>query len=181
MLTLAKLQAKKGVEKITILTAYSASMARLLMQAGVDTLLVGDSLGMVFQGKPNTLAVTLDEMIYHAQAVRAGAPEAFVIVDMPFMSYQVSAEQTLINAGRVLKETNANAVKLEGASPVVLASIRTIVDAGIPVMGHIGFTPQGVNCLSGYKVQAKDEAAVEKLISDAQALVAAGVFALVVG
>lgn len=179
MLSVGKIQAKKGIEKISMLTAYASSTARLLAEAGIDILLVGDSLGMVFQGKPDTLAVTIDEMIYHAKAVRTGAPETFIVVDMPFMSFQVSAEQTLINAGRIMKETAANAVKVETAAPQVLESIRAMVAAGIPVMGHLGFTPQGVHALSGYKVQGKTEDAVERLLEEAQALVAAGVFALV--
>ena len=179
MLTVEKIQAKKNQEKITMLTAYSASMARLVAQAGVDMLLVGDSLGMVFQGKQNTLAVTVDEMIYHARAVRAGASDTFVIVDMPFMSFQVSAEHTLVNAGRIMKETDANAVKLEGSSIVVCDSIRHITAAGIPVVGHLGFTPQSVNQLSGYKVQGKTDAAADRLLQEALQVQAAGAFALV--
>lgn len=179
MLSLDKLKAKKGVEKITMLTAYSASMARMLAQADIDMLLVGDSLGMVFQGKQNTLAVTLEEMIYHGKAVRAGAPDTFLVIDLPFMSFQVSPEQTLINAGRVLKETDANAVKLEGASPTVCEAIQRITDAGIPVVAHLGFTPQAVNQLSGYKVQGKTDAAADRLLAEAERVQSAGAFALV--
>jgi 3-methyl-2-oxobutanoate hydroxymethyltransferase len=162
-----------------MLTAYAASTARLIAQAGVDIILVGDSLGNVFQGKKNTLSVTLDEMIYHGKAVRSGAPEAFVVVDLPFMSFQVSPEQTLINAGRVLKETDAQAVKLEGASDTVCESIRRITDAGIPVIAHLGFTPQSVNQLSGYKIQGKTDAAADRLLAEAERVQSAGAFALV--
>lgn len=179
MLSLEKIKAKKATEKITMLTAYSSSTARLLAQAGLDIILVGDSLGMVFQGKPNTLSVTLDEMIYHSKAVRTGAPDTFMVVDLPFMTYQVSPEQTLVNAGRVMKETNANAVKLEGATDIICESIRRITDAGIPVMGHLGFTPQAVNQLSGYKVQGKTESDAERILAEAKRIQNAGAFAIV--
>lgn len=179
MLTVEKIQAKKGTEKITMLTAYAAATARLLAQAGLDIVLVGDSLGQVFQGKQNTLSVTLEDMIYHGKAVRAGAPDVFIAVDMPFMSFQVSAEQTLVNAGCIMKETGANAVKLEGASDTVCESIRRITEAGIPVVGHLGFTPQAVNQLSGYKVQGKTDAAAERLLADAERVQSAGAFAVV--
>lgn len=178
-LTLEKLKNKKNKEKITMLTAYSYPMAKMLESCNLDTILVGDSLGMVFQGKENTLAVTLEEMIYHGQVVRRGAPKTFVIVDMPFMSYQVSAEQTLINAGKIIKETNCNALKLEGCSTVVLDSISKITAAGIPAVGHLGFTPQAVNNLSGYKIQGNDQAAAEQILADAQKIEAAGAFMLV--
>ncbi len=162
-----------------MLTAYSYPMAKMLASCDLDIILVGDSLGMVFQGKENTLAVTIEEMIYHSQAVRRGAPQSFIVVDMPFMSYQVSAEQTLINAGKMIKETNCNALKLEGASEVVLASIKKITSAGIPVMGHLGFTPQAINNLSGYKIQGKLPEAAQQLIAEARAVEAAGAFSLV--
>lgn len=178
-LTIEKIRAKKNQKKLTMLTAYSASTAGILAQTTIDMLLVGDSLGMVFQGKENTLQVTVEEMIYHAKSVRTGAPNKFVVVDMPFMSFQVSAEQTLINAGKILKESNCQAVKLEGASETVLESIKRIVPAGIPVMGHLGFTPQGLNCLSGYKVQGKDEISAENILKEALAVEAAGAFAIV--
>ncbi|MDR2432049.1 MAG: 3-methyl-2-oxobutanoate hydroxymethyltransferase [Candidatus Margulisbacteria bacterium] len=179
METVSKLQARKPAEKITMLTVYSASTAMILNQTNIDTLLVGDSLGVVFQGKPDTLSVALEEMIYHGQAVRRGAPDKFMIVDLPFMSYQVNAEESLINAGRIMKQTGANAVKLEGASEVVLASIQKITAAGIPVVGHLGFTPQGVHSLSGYKVQGKDGASAEKIKTEALAVEKAGAFMLV--
>jgi len=178
-ISLETLQKMKGQEKISMLTAYSCPMARILAEAEIDIILVGDSLGMVFQGKENTLSVTLEEMIYHAKAVRRGSGNSFIVVDMPFMSFQVSAEQTLINAGRIMKETNANAVKLEGASEIVLDSIKKIIMAGIPVMGHLGFTPQSVNALSGYKVQGKLPPEAEKILKEAKLLEKTGIFALV--
>jgi 3-methyl-2-oxobutanoate hydroxymethyltransferase len=178
MKTVATLQQQKGKTKITMLTAYSASTARILAEAGIDTILVGDSLGNVFQGKENTLSVTVEEMTYHTKAVRRGAPDTFLIVDMPFMAYP-NAEIGFLNAGKIIKETNANAVKLEGASPDILAAVRKIVAAGIPVMGHLGFTPQSINTCSGYKVQGKEPQSAERILSEAKALVAAGVFAIV--
>lgn len=179
METVAKLQAKKGREKITMLTAYSAAQAALLNSTAIDTLLVGDSLGTVFQGKTDTISVTLEEMIYHGSVVRRGAPDKFIIVDLPFMSYQIDTTESLRNAGEIMKRTGANAVKLESASEVVLGSIRRMTAAGIPVVGHLGFTPQSVNNLSGYKVQGKDDTSAAKIKTDAQALEQAGVFMLV--
>ncbi|MDR1323712.1 MAG: 3-methyl-2-oxobutanoate hydroxymethyltransferase [Candidatus Margulisbacteria bacterium] len=179
METLAKLQAKKHQEKITMLTVYSAALAAVFNNTAVEMLLVGDSLGTVFQGKENTLSVTLAEMIYHGQAVRRGAPDKFMAVDLPFMSYQVNPEKSLLNAGKIMQKTGANAVKLEGASGVILESIRKITAAGIPVIGHLGFTPQSVNSLSGYRVQGKDRAAAQKLKTDARLLEKAGAFMLV--
>lgn len=178
-ISIEQLQKMKKQEKIVMLTAYSFATASVLAESGVDLILVGDSLGMVFQGQENTLGVTLEEMIYHAKAVRRGAPQSFIVVDMPFMSFQVSAEQALVNAGRIMKEANPNAVKLEGASEVVLESIKKITAAGIPVMGHLGFTPQAVNALSGYKVQGRLPPEAEKIITDAKAVEAAGAFSLV--
>lgn len=178
-ISIEQLQKMKAQEKIVMLTAYSYAHGVSLAEAQTDVILVGDSLGMVFQGRENTLAVTIDEMIYHAKAVRRGAPQSFMVVDMPFMSFQVSAEQTLINAGRIMKEANPNALKLEGASEVVLESIKKITAAGIPVMGHLGFTPQAVNALSGYKVQGKLPPEAEKIIAEAKMVEAAGAFALV--
>jgi 3-methyl-2-oxobutanoate hydroxymethyltransferase len=179
METLAKLQAKKNREKITMLTVYSAALAAVLNNTALDVLLVGDSLGTVFQGRTNTLSVTLDEMIYHAQAVRRGAPAKFLAVDLPFMSSQVSVEKTLLNAGQIIKQTGANAVKLEGADQVTLESVRRMTAAGIPVIGHLGFTPQSVHALSGYKVQGRDMAAAKKLKASARLLEKAGAFMLV--
>lgn len=179
-ISLEALQQMKGQEKISMLTAYSYSLGRICAEAKIDIVLVGDSLGMVFQGQENTLGVTLDEMIYHTKTVRRGAPQAFIVTDLPFMSFQVSAEQTLINAGRIMKEAAANAVKLEGASEIVLESVKKITMAGIPVIGHLGFTPQSVNALSGYKVQGKLPPEAEKILKDAQLLEKAGIFALVI-
>jgi len=179
MESVAKLQAKKGREKITMLTVYSAGYAALLNQTGIDTLLVGDSLGTVFQGKADTIAVTLEEMIYHGSAVRRGAPDKFIIIDLPFMSYQVAPLESLRNAGELLKRAGANAVKLEGAGEVVLESVRKMTAAGIPAVGHLGFTPQSVHSLSGYKVQGKDNASAVKIKADAKLLEQAGIFMLV--
>ncbi|MDR1997551.1 MAG: 3-methyl-2-oxobutanoate hydroxymethyltransferase [Candidatus Margulisbacteria bacterium] len=180
METVAKLLARKQAgEKITMLTCYSASMAMALNATAIDTLLVGDSLATVFQGKPDTLSVTLSEMIYHGAIVRRGAPDKFIVVDLPFMSYQINPEKSLTNAGKIMKQTGANAVKLEGASEVVLESIRRITTAGIPVVGHLGFTPQGVHSLSGYRVQGKDQTSAEKLKTEAALVEQAGAFAVV--
>jgi 3-methyl-2-oxobutanoate hydroxymethyltransferase len=185
-ITAASIRARKasgaglaaGAEKIAVLTAYDASFARVFDAAGVDALLVGDTLGMVVQGSSNTLAVTLDDIIYHTRAVARGASRALIVADMPFMSYQVSAEQALVSAGRLIQEGGAEAVKLEGGAPVCEAAAR-MVQAGIPVMGHLGLTPQSVHALGGFRVQAKDDAARERLLSDARALEQAGVFSIV--
>jgi 3-methyl-2-oxobutanoate hydroxymethyltransferase len=179
-ITASSIRARKGqaAEKIAVLTAYDAAFARLFDGAGVDVLLVGDSLGMVVQGSSNTLAVTLDDIIYHTRAVARGASRALIVADLPFMSYQVSAEQALGSAGRVIKEGNAEAVKLEGGASVCEAVAR-MVGAGIPVMGHLGLTPQSVHALGGFRVQAKDDAARERLVADARALAQAGVFSIV--
>jgi 3-methyl-2-oxobutanoate hydroxymethyltransferase len=167
-----------SVDKITAITAYDATFARLFDDAGVDILLVGDTLGMVVQGLPNTLGVTLDDIIYHTRAVARGTTRAMVVGDLPFMSYQVSTEQALVSAGRLVKEGQAEAVKLEGGSRVVEAVSR-IVDAGIPVVGHLGLTPQSVHALGGFRVQARDAAAQERLLVEARELEQAGVFSLV--
>ncbi|HYA28921.1 MAG TPA: 3-methyl-2-oxobutanoate hydroxymethyltransferase [Acidobacteriota bacterium] len=169
---------KQRGEKITCLTAYDYSFARLLDETGVEMLLVGDSLGCVIQGNHNTLAVTMDEMIYHTRAVVRGRKRALVIGDMPFMSYQASDEQALQNAGRFLKEAGAEAVKLEGGVAVG-DTIKKIVDAGIPVMGHIGLTPQSVHQFGGYKIQGRDDNRREMLLRDAEAVEQAGAFAVV--
>jgi 3-methyl-2-oxobutanoate hydroxymethyltransferase len=167
--------AKARGTPLTVLTAYDWTMARLLDQAGVDALLVGDSLGMVVQGEANSLAVTLDEMIYHTRLVARAAQRALVITDMPFMSYQVSPQQGLENAGRIIKEGRAQAVKLEGGQRVA-ATVAAIVAADIPVMGHVGLTPQSVHRLGGFRVQRD----AERMLDDARALEQAGVFAIVV-
>lgn len=170
--------AKQSGEKITMLTAYDYSTARLLDEAGIDAILVGDSLGNVVLGYENTIAVTMEDMLHHSRAVVRGAKNAMVVVDMPFMSYQTSAYDALANAGRLMKEGGAAAVKLEGGSEVCEA-VGAITKAGIPVMGHLGLTPQSVNAFGGYKVQCKDEQSAKKLIDDALALQNAGVFAIV--
>src|SRR5258706_2890623 len=172
------LKMKQRGEKITCLTAYDYSFARILDEAGVEMLLVGDSLGCVVQGQPNTLAVTLDEMIYHTRLVVRGRKRALVIGDMPFMSYQVSAEQALQNAGRFLQEAGAEAVKLEGGV-TVRDAIQTIVRAGIPVIGHVGLTPQSVHRFGGYKVQGREKDRREMVLRDAVAVEEAGAFAVV--
>ena len=160
--------------KISMLTAYDHSMARLLDGAGVDALLVGDSLGMVVQGKTSTLGVTLDQMIYHAEMVARGAETALVIADLPFGSYQASPEQAVASATRFLKETQCQAVKLEGGRRMA-RTIRAVVDADIPVVGHVGLTPQSVRRLGGFKVQRDEEA----ILADAVAVAEAGAFAVV--
>jgi 3-methyl-2-oxobutanoate hydroxymethyltransferase len=172
------LKMKQRGEKITCLTAYDYSFARILDEAGVEILLVGDSLGCVVQGQPNTLAVTLDEMIYHTRLVVRGRKRALVVGDMPFMSYQVSPEQALQNAGRFLQEAGAEAVKLEGGV-TVRDAIQTIVRAGIPVMGHVGLTPQSVHRFGGYKVQGREKDRREMVLRDAAAVEEAGAFAVV--
>ncbi len=170
---------KNSQEKITMLTAYDYPMAKLIDQAGIDIILVGDSLGMVVLGHENTLEVTLDDMIHHTKAVSRGSKSALIVSDLPFMSYKTSdLNKTVENAGRILKEAGAEAVKLEGGSELI-AEIEAIIKAGIPVMGHLGLTPQSVNQFGGFKVQAKEEKAARKLIEDAKALEEAGVFAIV--
>jgi 3-methyl-2-oxobutanoate hydroxymethyltransferase len=169
---------KRRAEKITCLTAYDYAFARILDAAGVDILLVGDSVGCVVQGRPNTLGVTLDEMLYHTQAVVRGRKRALVVADMPFLSFQVSQQEALQNAGRFLKEAGAEAVKLEGGV-YVRDTIQAIVNAGIPVMGHIGLTPQSVHRFGGYKVQGREKEQREMVLRDGLAVQEAGAFAVV--
>jgi 3-methyl-2-oxobutanoate hydroxymethyltransferase len=171
-------QMKTEGKPITMLTAYDFSMAKLVDDAGIDMILVGDSLANVMLGYESTLPVTMDEMIHHVKAVCRGAGRAMVVADLPFMSYQVSKEEALRNSGRFLKETSAQAVKLEGGQEIA-ETVRAIVNAGIPVVGHLGLTPQSVHQMGGYKVQGKDESAAKKLIADAKALEDAGIFCLV--
>lgn len=170
---------KRRGEKIAMLTAYDATMARLLDRAGVDVLLVGDSLGMVVLGYDTTLPVTLDAMVHHSAAVSRGASRALVVADMPFLSYQVSTPEAVRNAGRLVQEGGAAAVKLEGGRPV-LDTVKRLVDIGIPVMGHLGLQPQSVHALGGFVRQATAPEAADALMADARALEAAGVFALVI-
>ena len=169
---------KQAGVPIVMITAYDALFASLVDAAAVDAILVGDSVAAVLGGEPTTLGATVDQMIYHGRIVRRGAKRALVIVDMPFMSYQVSPEQAVRNGGRILKETGAGAVKLEGGADVAPA-VRGLTAAGVPVMGHLGFTPQSVHQLGGQRVQGRAEGALEKLIRDARALEAAGAFSVV--
>ena len=169
---------KQAGEKITVLTAYDASIARLLHACDIDILLVGDSLGMVVLGYDSTVPVTMDQMIHHSSAVRRGAPEAFVVGDMPFGSYQSGPRDAIINAGRFLKEAGCDAVKLEGGLEVC-EIVKAMVRAGISVMGHIGLTPQTAMQLGGYKVQGRDTASARRLLHEAKGLAEAGAFAMV--
>lgn len=177
--TVVTLQAKRDRgEPITMLTAYDYPTARLVDAAGVDAILVGDSLAMVMLGHPNTLSVTMDEMLHHARAVRRGVEHALVIGDMPFMSYQVDAREAVRNAGRFVQEAGMDGVKLEGGRAFA-DTVRAIVRAGIPVQGHIGLTPQSVNVLGGYRVQGRTAAAARAMVDDALALQDAGCFSIV--
>lgn len=169
---------KQKQEKITMLTAYDYSTAKLVDAAGINSILVGDSLGNVILGYEDTISVTMEDMIHHCGAVARGAKNALIVCDMPFMSYQTSTYDAVTNAGRLMKEGRANAVKLEGGKEVC-PQIKAIVDAGIPVCAHLGLTPQSINTLGGYKVQGKTEAAAKKLLEDAKAVEEAGAFALV--
>lgn len=169
---------KDSGEKIAALTAYDFITARLLEEAGIDVILVGDSLGNVFQGNETTLPVTMDEMIYHTKAVLKGINRAMVVVDMPFMSYQTNVDDAFRNAGRIMKETQAGAVKLEGGRRVA-ETIRSITGAGIPVMGHIGLTPQSIHQFGSYKARGKESEEAKQIFEDAKALEEAGAFAIV--
>lgn len=170
-------QKAKG-EKISMLTAYDYSTAKLMDEAGINGILVGDSLGMVVLGYEDTLPVTMEDMIHHTAAVCRGAKNTLVVGDMPFMSYQVSVEEAVYNAGRLMKEGRCQAVKLEGGASVC-PQIRAITNASIPVMAHIGLTPQSINAFGGFKVQGKSEEAAKKLLEDAKAVEEAGAFAVV--
>lgn len=171
-------KAKENKEKLTMLTAYDYSTARLFDEAGINSILVGDSLGNVILGYEDTLSVTMEDMIHHSAAVARGAKNALVVCDMPFMSYQASVYDAVTNAGRLMKEGRANAVKLEGGEEVC-PQIKTITECGIPVVAHLGLTPQSINAFGGYKVQGRDLEAAKKLIDDAVAVEKAGAFALV--
>ena len=175
--TIFDLLDRKGSLPVSMLTAYDFNTARTIDEAGVDMILVGDSLGNVMLGYENTLAVTVEDMIHHGKAVCRGAKQAFVVVDMPFMSYQTSVEDAVRNAGRIMKETNCQAVKLEGGVEYA-DRIKAIVQAGIPVVAHIGLTPQSVNAMGGYKVQGKSLEQAQKLLKDAKAVEKAGAFAI---
>jgi 3-methyl-2-oxobutanoate hydroxymethyltransferase len=169
---------KAAGRRIVMLTCYDAAFARLLEQAEVDVLLVGDSVNQVLAGQETTLSATLDQMIYHAASVRRGARRALVFVDLPFLTYQVSPTKAIRNAGRVLQETGAHGVKLEGGRPMA-ETVRALVDRGIPVIGHLGLTPQSVHALGGYRVQGRDAPAAERLLADSRALEEAGACAIV--
>ena len=169
---------KQNGEKISMLTAYDASFADLLDSSGIDMILVGDSLGMVLLGYESTIPVTMEEMLHHCRAARKGVQRAILIGDMPFMSYQVSESEAISNAGRFLKEAGCDAIKLEGGTEVC-DTVKAIVRAGVPVMGHIGLTPQTASQLGGYKVQGKDAESARRLLESARALELAGAFSLV--
>jgi 3-methyl-2-oxobutanoate hydroxymethyltransferase len=169
---------KAAGRRIAMLTCYDALFARLLEQADTDVLLVGDSLHQVLGGHETTLGATLDEMIYHAAAVHRGAPRTLLFVDLPFLTYQVSVEEAIRNAGRVLQESGAHGVKLEGGRPMA-ATVRALVDRGIPVMGHLGLTPQSVHALGGYRVQGRETDGAARLLADARALEEAGACSMV--
>jgi len=169
---------KERGEKIAVWTAYDFTMARILDRAGMDVILVGDSVGMVVLGFDNTLPVTLDMMIHHTRAVSHGAKRALIVADMPFLTYQLSVEEAMRNAGRLIQEGGAAAVKIEGGRQIVDTAKR-LVDIGVPVMGHLGLTPQSVHQLGGFRPQAKDSDAADRLVKDAEVLEKAGVFAIV--
>ena len=176
-MTVPEFQSQKGKKKLVVVTAYDALFTRIIEQAGIDVILVGDSLGVVVQGKPDTLSVTMEEMVYHTRLVAQSRRQALVIADMPFMSYQVSEEQAIQNAGRLI-QAGAMAVKLEGGGAMV-DRVRALTAVGIPVMGHIGMTPQFVHRFGGYKVQGREVSQADTLVADAKALETAGAFALV--
>jgi 3-methyl-2-oxobutanoate hydroxymethyltransferase len=172
------LKMKDENEKIVMLTAYDYPSANQAEQGGVDLILVGDSLGMVVLGYDSTIPVTMEDMIHHGKAVKRGAKDTFIVIDMPFLTYHLSIKDTLVNAGRLIQETGAQAVKLEGADDVI-EQISALTKAGIPVCAHLGLTPQSVGVLGGYKVQGKDAHSARKLIEDAKKCEAAGAFAIV--
>lgn len=176
--TLTFRNAKKEGKKLTMLTAYDYSTAKLMEEAGINAILVGDSLGNVMLGYPDTVSVTMEDMIHHGKAVSRACENTMVVIDMPFMSYQTSVYDALVNAGRLMKEGRGNCVKLEGGKEVC-PQIKAITDAGIPVMAHIGMTPQSINAFGGFKVQAKSLEAARELIEDAKAVQEAGAFSVV--
>ena len=179
-ITIHDIVGRKGArDRIVCVTAYDVMFARLVDESGVDIVLVGDSLGNVVAGFESTLPVTLDQMIYHGRAVRRGVRRALLIIDMPFLTYQVNPEDALRNCGRVMKESLANGVKLEGAGEMVLRAVSAVTQAGIPVMGHLGFTPQSVHALGGPRVQGREKDAAARLVDSAKQLEDAGCFAIV--
>lgn len=177
-ITTETIRRKKNNEIITMLTAYDYPTAEILDESGIDMLLVGDSLGMVVLGYDNTTEVTMEDMLHHVKAVTRGSKRCLIVADLPFLSYHIGINETVKNAGRLIQEGKANAVKLEGGTEVV-KQVEAIVNAGIPVMGHIGLTPQSINQLGGYYVQGKSEDDAKKLIEDAKALEQAGAFSIV--
>ena len=178
--TVRDFAARKGsADRLVVVAAYDALFGRLSDEGGVDAILVGDSLGNVIAGFDSTIAVTLDQMIYHATAVARGARRAMVIVDLPFMTYQVTEEQAMMNGARVLRETGAQALKLEGADEGALRAVRALTRSGVPVMGHIGFTPQSVHALGGFRVQGREAEAAARLVEEARRLEDAGAFSVV--
>ena len=178
-ITVRDLVARKGGEKIVMVSAYDAMFARIADDAGVDAILVGDSLANIVAGQDSTLRVTLDQMLYHGAAARRGCARALLVVDMPFMTYQVSSEDAMRNAGRIMQETGAQAVKLEGGTPARADAVAKVVEMGVPVMGHLGFTPQSVHALGGARVQGKGDAAGQALLDEAKRLEDAGAFSVV--
>jgi len=166
-------------EKVVMVTAYDALFGRLVDESGVDAILVGDSVATAVFGHDSTLPVTLDQMIYHGAAVRRGVKRSLIVLDMPFLTYQASIELAILNCGRALQETGVAAVKIEGGSPEIIETVRSLVRTGIPVMAHIGFTPQSVNTIGGARVQGREPPDAERLIVEAKGLQAAGAFALV--
>ena len=170
---------KEQGQRIVALTAYDYLFAKILEEAGVDIILIGDSLGQVVLGYDSTIPVTLDEMIHHASAVRRGAPDAFLVLDMPFLTYQVSPEEALRNAGRAMKESGVQAVKVEGGNAETCRTVNRLVNAGIPVMGHLGLTPQSVHALGGYRVQGRGKDDADRILNESVALQEAGCFAVV--
>ena len=177
--TVRDISARKNGEKIVMVAAYDALFARISDDAGVDILLVGDSVGGIVAGYDSTLRVTLDQMIYHGAAARRGCERALLVVDMPFLTYQVSTEDAMRNCGRVVQETGAQAVKLEGGAPAIAESVRRVVEMGVPVMGHLGFTPQSVHAMGGARVQGREHADANRLVEEPTRLEDAVVFAIV--
>jgi 3-methyl-2-oxobutanoate hydroxymethyltransferase len=170
---------KRKGEKLVVMTAYDALFGRLVDESGVDAILVGDSVGTAVMGHASTLPVTLDHMIYHAAAVRRGVKRALIIIDMPFLSYQASIESAVLNCGRAIQETGVAAVKVEGGNPEMLETVHALVRTGIPVMAHIGFTPQSVNTIGGARVQGRESDDAERLVNEAKGLEQAGAFSIV--
>ena len=178
IVTTSTIKNSKGIKPLTMITAYDYAFAKIFDQAGIDMILVGDSLGNVILGYSSTLPVTMEDMIHHSKAVARGTKRALIVTDMPFISYHLGVYETIKNAGRIISEGNANAVKLEGGSEIA-ATVKAIVQAGIPVVGHLGLTPQHINQLGGYFIQGKTTEAAEKMIEDAKALEKSGVFCIV--